>query len=608
MFQGTDRYPNYDIALAELGGRNNAFTYQDATVYWSCAPRDYLPDLIEIEADRFAHIKVDFVHLEPEREVVKSERRQMVDANPGEIAEERAVALTFDRFPYKWGPIGWMSDLDSIPLEEAQRYHALHYTTDQTLIIVAGGFDTAETIDKLRATWGLLQAPNRRPDYQTRSELQALAESWVGPREDHVLQTSAQPQVVWSYRAPAPSGPTLRDYAALEVIDWALTGGKSGRLARRLIYSEPPLLSNLSARLTPLRYPYAYLWHAELLPETRVTAVESIIDEELNRVASDGLERAEFERAVASLRAEVVKSMLSLSDRAEALGFSWSSTGTPFGLFDRLELYPSLTSEDLKSVARRYLTPATRTRVTVVSPDRLAKLVDSIAEADPNAVPLAALLRGSMGLFLESLSLEKEGVALAAERKAIELLDERALRAKANATLEERSAIDAYMQGNEMGSVERKRRLELTSTEFNARAEALATARKAHLQSLSRLATQSRANLASNPLLALSRALATGLDTPLPPTPVPWTDTPPRQDLIAVEQLVLHLFVALSLDVRGQALSAQTRLHWVIDNASRLLDSPLGEDLERITETTLDLARDLHRRNLELLDASSGGR
>ena len=154
MFQGTKRFPDYDLALAPLGARNNAFTYQDATVYWAYTPKEHLGHILDIEADRFGQMKVDFVHLEPEREVVKSERRQNVDADPGEIAEERAIKRTFDRFPYRWGPIGWMDDLDSIPLETAQRYHAEHYTTNNTVLVVAGDFEPGAALEQIRKTWG----------------------------------------------------------------------------------------------------------------------------------------------------------------------------------------------------------------------------------------------------------------------------------------------------------------------------------------------------------------------------------------------------------------------------------------------------------------------
>ncbi len=608
MFQGTARYPNYDIALAELGGRNNAFTYQDATVFWSCAPREHLSTLIDIEADRFANIKVDFIHLEPEREVVKSERRQTVDADPGEVAEERAIALTFDRFPYQWGPIGWMSDLDSIPLEEAQRYHAKHYTTDQTLLVVAGGFDSDLILKEIRATWGQLAAPKRPPDFQTRSELQPLIAPLPGQREDHILQTSAQTQVVWTFRAPAPSRASLREYAALELIDWALTGGKAGRLARRLVYAEPPLLSSLSARLTPLRFPFAYVWRAELLQETRVSDVERIIEDEFTRIASVGLEQAELEQAVASLRAELVKSTLSLSDRAEALGFSWSSTGTPFGLFDRLELYAAMTSEDLKSAARRYLNPKMRTRVTVVSPDRLVALARSILAVDPNAAPLEGPLLTSVQLFLESIALKREKRELVRELKAIALLVERAARARDKANPEERTAIDDYMQNNEMGSVERNARLELATKDHTARVKTLETAREAHLKAVSRLAKQSRARLFTAPLLSLAKLLATTLDAPLPEAPSITSQSPPRRDLIAVEELVHQLFYATALDAREQARSAQAICASVLERAARLLEGPLEPELTRITETTLELARDLNRRNLDLVDAPVGGR
>jgi zinc protease len=597
MFQGTARYPNYDIALAPLGARSNAFTYQDATVYWSCAPSEHLGTLVDIEADRFEHMKVDFIHLEPEREVVKSERRQNVDADPGEVAEERAIRNTFDRFPYQWGPIGWMTDLDAITLEQARRYHAEHYTTDRTLLVLAGGFDPEKTLRTIASRWGHLKAPVRPPDFLARSEVTLLSETWLGPRYDYLLMRSSEPQAVWSYRAPSPSGPSLKDYVALELVDWALTGAKSGRLMQRLVYAPKPLVSNLSARLTPLRFPFAYVWRANLLPSATVDVVEQILDEELARIAREGLTPDELAQAVASLRADFVRSTLSHSDRAEAIGFSWASTGRPFALYERLALYETISESDLKAAASRWLLPSLRARVTIVSPERLVELTKRLADADPNAAPIRGLLSASVEILLRDVELARSRQEAERERHAIALLIERAERAKASTS--EAQAIDTYMRGNEMGATQRQARSDATFAELDNEARALRSERRKLEQELNLLRKTSRANLAETPHVELARLLLTPLDVPLP---APSATAGSRRDLAAAQRLVIDLWRTFLLDLRGQERSAEAQRQRVIDEAGALLSAPLEEGASALARLTLDLARDSRREGLALED------
>lgn len=480
MFQGTERFPNYDLALAPLGAKNNAFTYQDATVYWAYTPKEHLRTILDIEADRFEHMKVDFIHLEPEREVVKSERRQRVDADPAELAEERAIRNSFDVFPYRWGPIGWMADLDSVPLEAAQRYHAQHYRPDNAFLVITGDFDPDIALGWVDEFWGGLRGAATPPSFGQRSEVQLKAESWTGPRTDHVLLPTSQTTVIWSYRAPAPSGPSVRDYAALELIDWALTGGKSGRLSKRLVFTDRPRLSNLSARLTPLRFPYAYVWRADLLADASTHGIEGALEEELALIAKDGLPPDELAEAVASLRADLVQQNLSLSDKGESIGFAIASAGSPFAFHERLALYGELGPQDIAAAARRWLKPELRSRVTVVAPDRIAALMALAFEGHPQA----ELAASAVEVFTATLELSAREDDLHRERKAIALLAQRADLAMASAPKNEREAVLAYLKNNEMGTAKRTARADEQRAALSLARRELSAARRKTLGAL----------------------------------------------------------------------------------------------------------------------------
>jgi|GEM_PF-1230176 len=613
MFQGTQRFPNYDLALAPLGAKNNAFTYQDATVFWAYTPKEHLRHILDIEADRFAHMKVDFVHLEPEREVVKSERRQNTDADAGELAEELAIKRTFDSFPYRWGPIGWMADLDAIPLKEAQRYHAEHYTTTGAYLVIAGDFEPAQALAWIEETWGALQRPAPRHP-SARYEVQPLVEDWFGPRQDHLVRQVSQPTVFWTYRVPAPGGATLRDYAALELIDHALTAGKAGRLSKKLVFTESPKVSNLSARLAELRFPYAYIWRADLLPGTTTGEVQQVIEAELASIAKDGLAPAELAQAVASLRADAVRTNLSNSDKAETIGMGIASTGNPFALYERLEAYPTITQDELKAVVAKYLVPERRVRVVVISPDRISELALALRDADPNARPLGPFVEAAAALFPEALDLRDQRAEVDRETRAIALLKERGVIATKEATSkEDKLAIKTYLAKNEMGTTQRTKRLAEQDKALKAAEAALLDKQAKLAANMQKAIALSRANLGDLIQAKVATLLASPLRGPVYVRPTFLGEpcdkcfgqfVPLAAGLTGAEQLAYQTLAAFALEARGLAKSAQEARRWVRAQGPKLA-TDLTPDARALAELALELAADSDVQNLDLVDAPS---
>ena len=615
MFQGTERFPDYDLALAPLGARNNAFTYQDATVFWAYTPKEHLAHILDIEADRFQHMKVDFLHLEPEREVVKSERRQHTDADAGELAEERAVMRTFDASPYRWGTIGWMEDLDAVPLEVAQRYHAEHYTTTGAYLVIAGDFDGAAARAAIEATFGQLARPATPPGPPSPSgrEVVDREETWIGPRTDHLVLPVEQPIVYWTYRVPAPGGASEREFAALELIDHALSAGKAGRLTRQLVYAETPKLARLSASLTALRRPWIWRWRADLLDGVTTAEIERAIDDELRSVAEHGLTADEIARAAASLRTDALSSNLGNSDKAETIGWSIAATGDPFALYSRLAIYPTITVDELKAFASKYLVPARRVRVVVIAPERIRALAEHLGALDPAAGPLAGFLTAASALFGEALDLKARRAEIERERTAIALLLQRADTAKTGADKATRAAIDRYLSQGEMGARARQRRNDAEATEL-ARAEAALAKKQAALiarlrQTVRTAAPSYRGRDATRAIEMLATPLDRPIDVPavvegltpgVPHAPAlgQRAALPTGQD--GAERLALQVLASFALEARGLDASAESARDWVLWSGAKHTG---GDAAARaLVGEALALANDARRMNLDLGD------
>src|SRR6266511_1247094 len=115
------------MMIASVGGDSNAYTTEDATVFWETVPSQYLPLILWLEADRMATLNVDQENFLRERSVVKEERRQRIENQPYGNLQEIVYDHAFTVHPYKHMVVGSMADLDAASLKDVQELHATYY-------------------------------------------------------------------------------------------------------------------------------------------------------------------------------------------------------------------------------------------------------------------------------------------------------------------------------------------------------------------------------------------------------------------------------------------------------------------------------------------------
>jgi zinc protease len=104
MFQQTDTLApgEFDSIVSRNGGQSNAFTSWDYTAYFERVAKEQLGTMMELEADRMVNLVIDddpegaFIS---ERDVVKEERRQRIDNNPGVILQEQVLSELWKGHP-----------------------------------------------------------------------------------------------------------------------------------------------------------------------------------------------------------------------------------------------------------------------------------------------------------------------------------------------------------------------------------------------------------------------------------------------------------------------------------------------------------------------------
>jgi zinc protease len=360
MFKGSKRIAPEEHArlVQSRGGRLNAWTSRDSTVYFSDVTAESLPLVIELEAERVANLDISEQTLHSEREVVLEERRMRVETRPAGLAHEALYALTFAAHPYRRPVIGWRSDIEATTVEACREFFRRYYAPNNIVLAIVGDFDSDDALGRIRGTFGSLEPVDGVPRNPTREPPQR------GERRTEVRFDVNGPVLGVAWHAPAAGHP---DGDALEVVGTLLSDGRSSRLYRSLVYEAQQALYADGGYLD-MQETGVFLAVAGVRPDAQVERVESLLFEQIARLREEPVAEAELERA----KRQIEVSMVSGLATSHALAARIASDTVTFGrirpLEDRLAAIRSVDAEDVQRVAATYLIDDARSVVRVVPP------------------------------------------------------------------------------------------------------------------------------------------------------------------------------------------------------------------------------------------------
>jgi len=358
MFRGTKNVPAdlRDRLLRERGSRGNAFTSNDFTVYFEDVSSEHLPLVVELEADRLAHLIISPEVLDTERQVVLEERRFRTEDNPQGRLVEALLALSFVAHPYRRPTVGWMSDVEQVQVEQCLEFFDAYYTPGNIVLSIAGDFDEEATLALVRREFGSLPEAPPAPRNPT------LEPPQQGERRAIAHASVRGPLLGAAWHAPA-SGHV--DAEPLDVLSMILSAGLSSRLHRRLVYEEQEALY-ASGGYWELKRAGLFYAAAGVRPGRSIERVEELIFEEIERLAQEPPTEAELGRAKRQLEVGLVAGLGTNHALASRNAQELLTIGRIRGLDERLAAFRAVTAEDVSRVARTYLTPAGRSVVHVI--------------------------------------------------------------------------------------------------------------------------------------------------------------------------------------------------------------------------------------------------
>src|SRR5688572_20653382 len=202
----------FDRMTEDVGGFNNASTWDDFTNYYEVVPANHLERLLWAESERMGSLVVDEAVFKSERDVVKEELRQRILARPyGKLFGLYLSQSAFDVHPYARPGIGSIEELDAATVEDVRAFHATYYRPDNAVLVVAGNFDPAQLDQWIDQYF----APIQRPASAI-PRVSAVEPARTARRDYLVYEPNTPlPAVALTFPSPAASSP---DQAAMLVL------------------------------------------------------------------------------------------------------------------------------------------------------------------------------------------------------------------------------------------------------------------------------------------------------------------------------------------------------------------------------------------------------
>jgi zinc protease len=354
MFRGTRGVPpgEFSKIVARNGGRDNAFTSYDYTGYFQNVSRDRLELVMQLESDRMAGLTLTDEVVNPERDVILEERRQVVENRPGSLLREQMSAAMFLNHPYGRPIIGWEHEMRSLTRADATAWYEKYYTPNNAILIVAGDITVADLKPLAERFYGPIPARAVPPRFRPQ-EPPPRAPRRVELKDSRV----AQPSLTRSYLAPSYAAGETEHAYALQVLAELLGGAATSQLNRTLVLDQQ-LATSAGAWYDPTALDLGtFGLSASARSGVEIAAVEAALDAQIQKLLKDGASEDEVERAKSRMRATAVYARDSLSTGARVIG---TALTTGQSIAD-VEAWPqrigAVTAEQVNAAARAILVP-----------------------------------------------------------------------------------------------------------------------------------------------------------------------------------------------------------------------------------------------------------
>ena len=348
LFEGTKNIKRGEWfkLVSANGGSNNANTNPDRTYYYETFPSNNEQLGLWMEAERLRHPVINQIGVDTQREVVKEEKRLRIDNQPYGGLFNAILTTLFKKHPYKGTVIGSMEDLNSAKLEEFNAFFKKYYIPNNATLVVAGDIKPEQTKKWINEYFGSI--PKGTPITRNFPKETPITQEF----EETVYDANIQlPAYIFAYRTPAEKE---RDAYILSMLGSYLSKGKSSVLYKKLVDNEKKALAVEAFNLGLVDHSI-FAFFAIPMGNTSKDVLKKDIDAEIKKLQTDLISEEDYQKLQNQVENDFVNANSSVQGIANTLADSYLLKGNTNLINEEINIYRSITREDLRNAARKYL-------------------------------------------------------------------------------------------------------------------------------------------------------------------------------------------------------------------------------------------------------------
>ena len=353
LFEGTENIERGEWfkLVTSNGGSNNANTTQDRTYYYENFPSNNLELGLWMESERLLHPIINQIGVDTQKEVVQEEKRRSYDNRPYGQWQFIIGENLFKNHPYRWQTIGSLEHLASATLEDFKRFNEIYYVPNNAVLVVAGDIDIAKTKKMVQDYFGPIPRGGEivRKTYKEEPITETIKTKFYDPN----IQI---PLLMMAYRTPAQ---TERDAYVLDLISSYLTDGQSSKLTKKLVDEKKMALTVLAFNMKREDHG-SYILGGLPVGDNSLADLKKEIDEEIVKIQNDLISDRDYQKLQNKFENNFVNSNSSISGIANSLARNYMLYDDTNLINTQIDIYRSITREEIREVARKYLNPNQR--------------------------------------------------------------------------------------------------------------------------------------------------------------------------------------------------------------------------------------------------------
>lgn len=355
MFRGTEKYPaaKFNDVLKLMGADNNAFTSDDETVFHTVASSDALESIMDLESDRFMHLKYSEEDFKTEAGAILGEYNKNA-SNPFQAIEEKIRDAAYTVHTYKHTTMGFLKDIQNMPnqYQFSLTFFDRWYRPENCVVVVVGDFDQEKLIALAKKYYGewkhgsyTLDVPAEPPQQETKT----ITLPW---------KSKTLPTLAIAYHGPAFSDSQI-DMAAMNLLSMSVFGETSD-LYRKLVV-DGQLAESVRGQMEENRDPGLFYVFARIKNRNNIETVRNAIYQAIEIAKTEPISAERLASIKEHMKYRFAMGLDNADHVANNIARFITLTNNPESVNLLYSLYDRVTPDDIMSVAKKYFSQNNRT-------------------------------------------------------------------------------------------------------------------------------------------------------------------------------------------------------------------------------------------------------